>query len=71
MMRAKQLRDMSGDMLQKMMQDRRDDIVNYRLQLATGVVDNCRRAREARRDIARIKTILKEREAAAKGNQQG
>mgnify|MGYP006293195349 CR=1 FL=1 len=52
----------------KLMADKRDDIVNFRLQLATGVVENCRRAREARRDIARIKTILKERElVAAKG----
>lgn len=70
-MRAKQLRDMSGEALQQVMQERCDDIVNFRLQLATGVVDNCRRAREARRDIARIKTILKERELAAKGSQQG
>jgi ribosomal protein L29 len=38
------------------------------MQLATGVVDNVRGAREARRDIARMKTILRERElAAAKG----
>jgi len=32
------------------------------------VVENCRRSREARRDIARIKTVLKEREMiTAKG----
>ncbi|MBP7869704.1 MAG: 50S ribosomal protein L29 [Candidatus Hydrogenedentes bacterium] len=51
-----------------LIEERQDDIVNFRLQQATGIVDNCRRAREARRDIARIKTIMKEREiAAAKG----
>jgi len=46
----------------KLLADKRDDIVHFRMQLATGVVENCRRAREARRDIARIKTILKERD---------
>lgn len=67
-MKAKEFRDKTNDALLKIIEERQDDIVNFRLQLATGVVENCRRAREARRDIARIKTILKEREiAAAKG----
>lgn len=62
------MRELNEDALMKLMADKRDDIVNFRMQLATGVVENCRRAREARRDIARIKTILKERElVAAKG----
>ncbi|HDP35076.1 MAG TPA: 50S ribosomal protein L29 [Candidatus Hydrogenedentes bacterium] len=70
-MRAKEIRDMNSDALLKMLADKRDDIMNFRLQLATGVVDNCRRAREARRDIARIKTILREREIfAAKGTSE-
>ncbi|HQN69859.1 MAG TPA: 50S ribosomal protein L29 [Anaerolineaceae bacterium] len=67
-MRAKELRDKTDDALMTLIEERQDDIVNFRLQQATGIVDNCRRAREARRDIARIKTIMKEREiAAAKG----
>ena len=38
------------------------------MQVATGVVENVRAARTARRDIARIKTILRERDIAeAKG----
>ncbi len=69
-MRAKELREMSHEMLVKTLEERGEDIVNFRLQLATGVVENCRRAREARRDIARIKTIIRERElAASKGNE--
>lgn len=67
-MRAKELRDKTADALMTLIEERQEDIVNFRLQQATGIVDNCRRAREARRDIARIKTIMKEREiAAAKG----
>ncbi len=70
-MRAKEIREMSNDALMNLLSERRDDIVNFRLQLTTGVVENCRRAREARRDIARIKTILREREnIAAKGNSE-
>lgn len=70
-MRAKEIRDLNSDALMKLLADKRDDIVNFRLQLATGVVENCRRAREARRDIARIKTILKERELlVAKGTSE-
>lgn len=64
-MKAKELRDKNNDALNKIMEERRDDIINFRLQLATGVVENCRRSREARKDIARIKTIMKERDMAA------
>jgi len=61
---------MSDDDLQARIKERQDDIIHFRLQQATGIVDNVRLAREARRDIARMKTILREREiSAAKGTQ--
>lgn len=70
-MRAKELREMNQQQLDKLLEERGEDIVNFRLQLATGVVDNCRRAREARKDIARIKTIIRERELTrAKGTDE-
>ena len=69
-MKASELRDMSDDDLQARIKERQDDIIHFRLQQATGIVDNVRLAREARRDIARMKTILREREiSAAKGTQ--
>jgi large subunit ribosomal protein L29 len=59
---------LTGDELQQRAKERRNDLMSFRMQVATGVVDNSRAARMARRDIARIKTILREREiAAAKG----
>ena len=68
-MTAKELREKTDEALLKIIQDCQANIINFRLQQATGVVDNCRLAREARRDIARVKTIMKERDiAAAKGN---
>lgn len=61
---------MSEDDLHARIKERQDDIIHFRLQQATGIVDNVRLAREARRDIARMKTILREREiSAAKGTQ--
>jgi len=52
---------LTDDDLDVRLRERRDDLVTFRMQMATGVVDNVRAAREARRDIARIKTIQQER----------
>jgi large subunit ribosomal protein L29 len=68
---AKDLREYTDEDLLTRQQERENDLVAFRMQQVTGVVDNVRAAREARRDIARIKTILREREiAAAKGNEE-
>lgn len=64
-MKAKELRDKTGDELVRLQGEREKDVINFRLQVATGVVDNVRAARMARRDIARIKTVLRQRELAA------
>lgn len=61
-MRARELRDQTDDELRQRLRERRDDLLAFRMQMVTGVVDNVRAAREARRDIARIKTVLRERE---------
>lgn len=67
-MKARELKEMTEKALRERLSDRKADIMTFRLQLATSVVENVRRAREARREIARILTILRERElAAAKG----
>lgn len=69
-MRAKDLRELSAEELTARIQERQDDIIHFRLQQATGVVENVRGSREARREIARIKTILHERnQQAAKGTE--
>jgi len=60
--RARELREQTEQELHDRMRERRDALTAFRLQMATGVVDNVRGAREARREIARIMTILRERE---------
>ena len=64
-MKASEIRELSGPELRQRLEERQSDIINFRLQQATGVVDNVRAAREARKDIARIKTVLRERELSA------
>lgn len=63
-MKAKELREKTDEELQHFIAERTDDLLHYRVQAATGVVDNVRAAREARKDIARTKTILTERNAS-------
>ena len=63
-MKARDLRDFTDEEIQQRLRERADALKTFCLQLATSVIDNVRGARVARRDIARIKTILREREQA-------
>jgi large subunit ribosomal protein L29 len=59
-----EIREKTDEELIALMHERADDLMHSRLQSATGVVENVRLAREARKDIARMKTILNERKRA-------
>jgi large subunit ribosomal protein L29 len=56
------LRESSDDELQSQLREAKEELFNLRFQMATGQLDNNRRLRTVRRDIARIYTILRERE---------
>ena len=64
-MKAKELRDLEATELGLRLKERGDALRNFRLQMATGAVENTRAARTARREVARIKTIMRERQLAA------
>jgi large subunit ribosomal protein L29 len=67
--KANDMRELTTPELHRQVEERQKDLVNFRLRVATGVVENVREARMKRREIARIKTVLRERElAASKGN---
>lgn len=69
-MKARDIRDLSDNELQDRLREKRDDLIAFRLQMATGSVENVRAARNARRDIARILTVIKERKLAVQeGNE--
>jgi len=68
--KAKDIRELTSDELQQQLRERNEALWAFRMQMSSGVVDNVRGARNARRDIARIKTVLRERELEqAKGKE--
>jgi len=66
--KAKDVRELTSEELEQQLKERNEALWAFRMQMSSGVVDNVRGARNARRDIARIRTILRQRELAeAKG----
>ncbi len=60
--RPAELRDLSADELRSRLGEVKEELFNLRFQNATGQLDNYKRLGELRKDVARIKTILRERE---------
>ena len=61
-MKAEKWRDMSGEELQQKVKELNEELFNLRFQLSMGVAKNPSRVGQARRDLARAKTVLRERE---------
>jgi len=61
-MKANELRDLSAEELAVRMDDLKKESFNLRFQLATGEIENPMRIREVRKTIAKIKTVLREKE---------
>jgi large subunit ribosomal protein L29 len=61
-MKASELRDFSPEELQQKHQELREELFNLRFQLATGQIENVGRISAVRRDIARVKTLQRERQ---------
>jgi large subunit ribosomal protein L29 len=66
MMKAKEVRELSAEQLSAKLIELKKDLFNLRLQHATNQLDNPVKMAEVKRDIARIKTVLRERELSAK-----
>jgi large subunit ribosomal protein L29 len=62
MMKATEIRELSAEELAVKLTDLKKDLFNLRLQHATNQLDNPTRIAEVKRDIARVNTILRERE---------
>lgn len=61
-MKANKVRDMSSNELEQKLTELKGELFNLRFQMATGQLENPMRVRDVKKSIARIKTILKERE---------
>lgn len=60
----KELRELSVDELATRRRDLKEELLNLRVQKESGQIENPARIRIARRDIARIETLLTEKAAA-------
>ena len=65
MAKAATLRTLSDDQLLDELESARQELFNLRFAFATGQLDNSAQMSATRRDIARIHTVLREREIAA------
>jgi len=63
--RAAELRDFNDTELEHRLSEAKEELFNLRFQNATGELDNVARLPQVRREVARIETLLREREIAA------
>ncbi len=70
-MKVEQIRQMSDEEILAKLKEFKEELFNLRFQMATGQLDNPMRLRAVRKNIARIKTIQRERELAALREAQG
>jgi large subunit ribosomal protein L29 len=59
---ANELRELGSDELILRLRESKEELFNLRFQMATGQMDNNRRLRTVRHDIALIYTVMRERE---------
>ena len=64
-MKYTDIKAMSDDELAKKLEEGRAELFNLRFQMATGSLTNPQRVRECKKDVARIKTLLCERQLKA------
>ncbi|ALG13886.1 50S ribosomal protein L29 [Actinosynnema sp. ALI-1.44] len=59
---ASEVRELTEEELVLRLREAKEELFNLRFQMATGQLDNNRRLRIVRRDIAKIYTVMRERE---------
>ena len=62
---AAELRELNDTELEHRLGEAKEELFNLRFQNATGQLDNISRIPQVRREVARIETLLREREIAA------
>ena len=63
--KAAELRELNDTELEHRLGEAKEELFNLRFQNATGQLDNVARIPQVRREVARIETLLREREIAA------
>jgi large subunit ribosomal protein L29 len=65
LMKAKEIRDLTTAEIEQKVKSLKEELFNLRFQLATGQLENTARIREVRKSIARMKTVIRQREISA------
>ncbi len=66
-MKTKEIRELSSEELTQKLGDLKSEFFNLRFQLATGQLNNPSSIKNVKKDIARVKTIIRENELKANG----
>ncbi|GEL78060.1 50S ribosomal protein L29 [Tenuibacillus multivorans] len=61
-MKANEIRELTTAEIEQNIKSLKEELFNLRFQLATGQLENTVRIREVRKSIARMKTVIRERE---------
>ena len=68
-MKINKIKEMSSPELEKELVELKSELFKLRLSLATNGLDNPMKIKEVKKDIARVKTILRQRELANSGKE--
>ena len=63
-LKVSELRELGHEEVERKLEETKEELFNLRFQNATGQLDNYKRIKELKRDVARIKGLLREREIA-------
>ena len=66
MMKASAIRELTAEELSAKLGELKKDLFNLRLQLATNQLDNTNKINEVKHDIARVNTVIREKQLAEK-----
>lgn len=64
-MKAEEIRELTAAELDQKLAELKEELFNLRFQMATSQLDNPMRMRAVKKDIARVKTVMRERELKA------
>jgi large subunit ribosomal protein L29 len=64
-MKANEIRDLTTAEIEQQVKSLKEELFNLRFQLATGQLENTARIGQVRKSIARMKTVIRQREISA------
>ena len=64
-MKAKEIRDLTTAEIEQKVKSLKEELFNLRFQLATGQLENTARIGQVRKSIARMKTVIRQREISS------